>query len=120
MKTYKISIYTVLIVSALVLAGIVQAQALPGYVPTGQPLTISNVEQYIHRIAQFMIAISLIIAVIFIIWAGITYMSAGANSTKAADARKRLVSGLIGAAIVMAIGVILQTLSTVITGQFFN
>ena len=61
------------------------------------------------------------IAAIFIIWAGITYMFAGGDEGKVETAKKRFWSGVIGALIVIGIGVVLATLTALVNQEaFFN
>jgi hypothetical protein len=104
-------------VSAIIALLAVPASA---QIPQGVPITLQDIEGVFHSVAQFMIRIGVVIAVIVIIWAGITYMTAGADSTKVNLARQRLKTGLIGSLIVLGIGVILRSIEGVITGQFFS
>jgi len=87
--------------------------------PPGQPITFSEVDSLIGRVAQFLVVISVLIAIIMIVWSGITYMAAGANATKVAEAQARLKSAIIGAAIVLGVGVIIQTIAGIVTRGFF-
>ena len=92
---------------------------LAAELPPGQPITLDFLDDVISNIVIFLIRISAILAVIFIVWSGITYMYAGDDTKKVEAARARLKSGIIGAAIVFGVGVIIQTIMTVITGEFF-
>ena len=87
--------------------------------PPGQPITFSEGDSLIGRVAQFLVVISVLIAIIMIVWSGITYMAAGANATKVAEAQARLKSAIIGAAIVLGVGVIIQTIAGIVTRGFF-
>ena len=87
--------------------------------PTGQPITLDVLDYIIFRVSTFFISISAVLAVIFIIWAGVTYMYAGDDSTKVTSAQNRLKSGIIGAAIILGVGVIIQTVASVVTLDFF-
>ncbi len=87
---------------------------------TGGEVTLAEIERLIQRIAQFLIISGVIIAVIFIIWGGITYMMAGGDSTKAGEAKTRIINGVIGAAVVLGVGVILSTLASLIARSFFT
>ena len=91
-------------------------------VPGGDGLawTVDRIEDLITRIGNFMITIAVIIAVIFIIWGGIKYMTARGDPKKAEEARTAIINGMIGAAVVLGVGVILRTASAVITGTFFG
>ena len=93
--------------------------ALAATLPPGRPITLDFLDDAISDIAIFLIRISMILAVIFIVWSGITYMYAGDDTKKVEEARARLKSGIIGAAIVLGVGVIIWTIAGVITGQFF-
>ena len=54
-----------------------------------------------------------------IVWSGITYMYAGADATKVTAAQGRFKSAVIGAAIVLGVGVIIQTIAGIVTRDFF-
>ena len=86
----------------------------------GTAVTLSEIEGRIRQVAQFVIIVSVILAVIFIIWGGIAYMTAGGDETKTKAATGRIWNGVIGAAVVLAVGVILQTLAGLITRNFFS
>jgi hypothetical protein len=87
----------------------------------GQPITLADVQGLIETVARFLILISVIIAVIFIVWGGIMYMMAGDDAAKAGAAKSRIVNGIIGALVVLAVGLILQTLASLVNWTvFFN
>ena len=87
----------------------------------GQPITLTDVQGIIETIARFLILISVVIAVIFIVWGGIAYMSAGDDSARSGAAKSRIVNGIIGALVVLAVGLILQTLASLVNWtSFFN
>ncbi len=87
----------------------------------GTPLTLQDVRDIIETVARFLILISVVIAVIFIVWGGIMYMMAGDDTTKATAAKSRIVNGIIGALVVLAVGLILQTLASLVNWTaFFN
>ena len=102
---------------------LVLAQGLP--TPTspyaGAPITLLDVQTLIETIARFLILVSVVIAVIFIVWGGIAYMSAGDDASKSGAAKSRIINGIIGALVVLAVGLILQTLASVVNWTvFFN
>lgn len=108
-----------LAIAALLAPAFVSAAALPNPTPplSGQGVTLSEIEALIQRIAEFLIVFGVIIAVIFIVWGGIMWMY---SSDEAEAAKARIWNGVYGAAIVLGVGVILQTLSRLITRSFFN
>lgn len=92
----------------------------PGTSPfTGTGLTLANIQTMITAVARFLILISVIIAVIFIVWGGIMYMMAGDDTTKSTAAKSRIVNGIIGALVVLAVGLILQTLAAIVNWETF-
>jgi len=93
------------------------ALAPAGLPVTGSPVTLSEIQDRIQTIAQFLIVVSMVIAVIMIVYGGIRWMLAPDDS-KAAKAIIR--NGIIGAAIVLAVGVILQTVAGFVTRSFFS
>ena len=86
------------------------AQLSPATNPLpGSPITLQTSIDVVGEIANFVIVAGVTIAVIFIIWGGIRYMAARGNDTEAANARKMILNGLIGAMVVLGVGVLLST-----------
>lgn len=81
---------------------------------SGGAITLIEIQNRIEQIASFLIIVGVILAVIFIIWGGITYM------VDAEKGKARLLSGIIGAAVVLGVGVILQTLAALVARTFFS
>jgi hypothetical protein len=86
----------------------------PGTPVSGAPVTLSEIQDRIQQVAQFLIVISMVIAVIMIVYGGIRYMTGDAK------AKSIVFQGIIGAAIVLAVGVILQTVAGLVTRSFFS
>jgi len=118
----KIGVMTAIaLMPVLVLAQALSPLPLPTSPYTGEPVTLSKIQDVITSVAKFLILISMIIAVIFIVWGGMMYMMAGDDAAKATAAKSRIVNGIIGALVVLAVGLILQTLATVVNWEiFFN
>ena len=70
-----------------------------------------------QTIKIILAAIGFGIAVIMIIWGGIQYMTAGGDPEKAGKARKMIINGLIGFAIVFAAIFILALVQGLLTGS---
>jgi len=66
------------------------------------------------KIQRFMFFIASGLAIIVIVWAGITYMVAGGGEEKVTKAKKTLLYGLIGAAIVFSSGFIINFLMEIL------
>jgi len=86
----------------------------------GNPVTLGEIENLINLIARVLIVISIVIAVIFITIGAIELMAAHGDATRAKSARDKILYGIYGAAVVFAIGIILQTTSALVTRTFFN
>lgn len=88
--------------------------------PTGTALTLDELEDLIIGIANFLLAISIAVAVIFIVWGGIRFVSAQNDPNKVKAARSTIINGLIGALIILGFGVLLNTLAGVVSRAFFG
>jgi len=113
------AVWSFLFVKSYALAFSVPSGSGGGGLPSGQPITLDVLDYIIFRVSTFFISISAVLALIFIIWSGVTYMYAGDDSTKITAAQGRLKSGIIGAAIILGVGVIIQTIASVVTLDFF-
>ena len=88
--------------------------------PPGTELTLTKIQQLIETVANWLIIVGVAIAVIFIIWGGLKYMYARGDQTKATEAKESIYNGIIGAAIVLGVGVILRTTAALVTRTFFG
>ncbi len=104
-------------VPAIALAEIGQVDA---GIAGGSAWTLDKLTTVITTIGRTAIILGVIIAVIFIIWGGIGYMLAQGDDKKATKAKEQIKNGLLGAAIVLGVGIILQTISGLVSGQFFG
>lgn len=88
--------------------------------PPGDPWKLSDISRLLHLLANWLIAIGVVGAVISFVAAGIMYFTSG-FSTKSADKGKELFrNALIGTLIILAVGVIINTVSYLVTGEFFD
>lgn len=92
----------------------------PDVLTPGAAITLTDLENIIQRISNFMVIVSVLIAVIFIIYGGIRYMTAGGEPKRAEEARKVIFNGIIGAGVVLGVGVILNTVKVILARQFFS
>lgn len=92
----------------------------PDVTTTGVAITLTEIENIITRIANFLIVVSVIIAVIFIIWGGVRYMTSSGDEKKATEAKGVIINGIIGAAVVLGVGVILNTVKGLLARTFFS
>src|SRR3989344_8675093 len=88
------------IVIALVIFFPMVANAVPQALPD-VGLDEGQVIGVIQRVTNFLIGIGAILAIFWVVIAGIRYVFAGGSSEKAGDARTMLFNGLIGLAIIV-------------------
>ena len=115
-KMTKIARWT--ITTALISMPLVSLAAVT--LPAGTGLDLNKIQALIETVANFLIIIGVIIAVIFIIWGGLKYMTARGDAKKADEAKEAIKNGIIGAAVVLGVGVILNTVAGLVTRTFFG
>ena len=86
---------------------------------SGNPITLEEIEALIRRIAQFLIVIGVILAVVFIVLGGIIWLTGG-DTDRVKKGQAYVKNGIYGAVAVLGVGVILQTLAVLVTRQFFG
>lgn len=82
-------------------------------------LTLAEIGSIIAIIGSFLTNIGVLLAFIAVIVSGIMYMKAGADTTKITSAKTWFKNVLIGALIVIGVGVIINTIANVVSRQFF-
>lgn len=87
--------------------------------PPGQGLTTSGLLGTFTKLANFLIAAGVILAIITIVISGIMYFWAGSDA-EAKNAKGWFKNGLIGAIIILGVGVIINTVALVVSGGFFG
>jgi hypothetical protein len=86
----------------------------------GTALTLDKIQAIIETVANWLMVVGVVIAVIYIIWGGITWMAARGDPTKVKKAQDAITHGIIGAVIVLGVGVILRTAAVFVTRTFFG
>lgn len=90
---------------AVTVPGFLYAAGAMAAVQTVPDINIGSADSLLTQFVQimnFIFSAALILAVILIIVGGISYMTAGGDETKLGTAKKRVIWGLVGAAIVIA------------------
>lgn len=119
-KLQKVGYFSMMAMVLLMPVLVFAALPNPEVPVQGGAVTLAEIQDRITQIARFLIVVGVILAVVFIIWGGIAYMFAGGDETKSTAAKDRIKNGIIGAAVVLAVGVILQTVAGLIARSFFN
>lgn len=105
-----------LLLPMIVLAALINPTPILG----GNAIDLDEIQDLVEGIARFLIIISIVIAVIFIVYGGIRWIAAGSNEEAVGKAKSIVWNGIIGALVVLAVGVILQTLAGIVTRTFFG
>ncbi|HEY4520402.1 MAG TPA: hypothetical protein VJJ72_01185 [Candidatus Paceibacterota bacterium] len=87
-------------------------------IPPGRAITLDEVDGLIRLIARFLIVISIVIAIIAFVLSGITYMMGG-TFTDVKKAQAMFKNTLWGTTIILAIGVIINTIAAIVSREFF-
>ena len=90
---------------------------VPQAYTAGQAYTLVEIVKIIGEIRNFVLIVGIIIVLIFLIWGGVTYMTAGGDATKIATAKSRIVAAVIGAAIVIGAFAILATIKGILDAR---
>lgn len=90
---------------------------VPQAYTAGQVYTLHNIVDIIGEIRNFVLIVGIIIVLIFLIWGGISYMTAGGDATKIATAKSRIVAAIIGAAVVIGAFAILATIKGILDAR---
>lgn len=85
----------------------------------GRGLTLAEIGSLIAIVGSFLTSIGVLLAIIAIIISGIMYMKAGDKEANITKAKTWFKNVLIGAFIVLAVGVIINTIANVVSRQFF-
>lgn len=81
--------------------------------PIGGPaVTGTSLKTLINQIVQFLITISVVVAVGFIIWGGLQFVRG-----KPDEGKETLKNGVIGVAIILGVGLILSTVARFVSTQ---
>ena len=120
MGKYKNILVMIVLGAMLAMPLLAMALTAPGAPVPGQAVTLNEVERLINGIARFFIVISVIVAVIFIVYGGIRWIAAKGDPTGTKAAQEAIKNGIYGALIILGVGVILQTLQGVISRTFFG
>ncbi|MEK9157771.1 MAG: hypothetical protein AAB638_01140 [Patescibacteria group bacterium] len=87
--------------------------------PAGNAITLTDIDNMAHLIARFLIVTSMILAVIFIVLSGIMVMAAQADPARYKNGLVRLKHAAIGIGVVLATGVIINTIAGFVDRSFF-
>lgn len=80
----------------------------------------TKIEEWLVDIGNFLLGAGVILAVIVIVYSGIRWMMAGGDPKGAGEAKNILTAGIWGVAIILGVGLIITTVATVVTGDFFG
>jgi len=89
-------------------------------IPSGKAVTLYDIVFWIELLATIFMSLATVFMVVYFVWAGITYMRAGSGEgKKVTEAKSMFWTGVVGALIIMGVGVILNTIGGIVTRRFF-
>lgn len=94
------------------------AQASTFQLPPGSPVTYASVSAGLDKTAKFLYMSGVTLAVITLVVSGIMFFAARGEA-EAKKGKAWFKNGVIGAFIILAVGVIIKTISIVVQGKFF-
>ena len=80
------------------------------------PLRADSLVELLQGFVQVIITVAVPIAAVFIIYAGLLFVTAGGNVTKIESAKKTVYWTIIGVTVLLGAGIIIQVISETITG----
>lgn len=83
------------------------------------PLSLQNILDVATEVRNFLMIIGIVAIVSFIVWSGIIYISAGGDEGRIAAAKQKLLWAIIGAAIILAVFIITETIRVVLNQRTF-
>lgn len=98
MKNKKLAKFLLSFILSLTIVSFAASAVLaqPAAVKPGTDPTVGNIFTQINTIIGWFQGLVLLIGIVMIIWAGLTWMMAGGDAAKLGEARSRLIYGLIG------------------------
>ncbi len=87
--------------------------------PAGNAVTLDDVDGILGIIARFMIVMSMVVAVIFMVLGGIMIMTAQADPGRFKTGTAWVRNVVIGSAVVLGSGVIMNTIVALVDRSFF-
>lgn len=88
--------------------------------PPGRVWDLQHIKEIVDKVATFIVYLAGIVMVVFFILSGVKWLQAGGNSTKQQAAKDMFKAAVIGSLIILGVGVIINTISAVFTGEFFG
>lgn len=81
------------------------------------PLSVNNLSELLDKVVQFVQALILILAPIFIVWAGITFITSGGEPAKIQKGRNILLYTVIGIIVALLAQAILKAVTNIFTSS---
>lgn len=119
--TYKNSFIASVVLLPLLFVAVNTALAQVPSIPTGRAIDLDEILEISGYLADFLMYFGGgALAAIFIIWSGMSYLTAGSDSGKVKAAKDMLKAALIGTLIIFSTGVIIATIRLVGSGNLLN
>jgi hypothetical protein len=90
-----------------------------GVAQTGY-ISLQTVLQFVQSAMNFLVTGGVLIGIGFIVYGGIRYIVSHGDAAKAKTARGIVLNGLIGIGIILGVGILVNTVAAIVSGQFFG
>jgi hypothetical protein len=101
-------------------SGVTGGSGYPSSLPGGKAITLDEILGLFNAIVSVLYYVAGLVVVGVIVFSGMKWALAGNNPAEVTKAQQMLKAGVIGAFIILGIGVILNTISVIITRGFFG
>lgn len=100
----------------------VSAQSIcpPGNFANLCKLKLENSATIVGSIVTILLILAIILAIIFLIWGGIRWISSGGDKGKVEAARNNITAAIVGLIIALSAFFILNAVTYIVTGQTFS
>ena len=95
-------------------------QALAADLPEGIIVDKYKINDWLVEFANFLIGAGLVLGVIMIVYSGIRLMMPGNDAKGPGQARDILKSSILGIAVILGVGLIIKTITSIINDSFFR
>lgn len=106
--------------TTFVLVGVVLPWLALAQLAPGEPITGGQVKTFLNDLGNFLVFVGIAGAIITLIISGIMYFTSGFKAESAKKAKELFKNAVIGILIILASGVIINTIDVIIRREFFQ
>lgn len=120
LRKFTTGLIITLALSFIILPSFVAAVAPQGITVTGTPLTLDKIRELIVQVVNFLLGIGLVIGIGYIAYGAILWITSATDTKAVEGAKSTIKAALIGIAIILGFGIVVNTIDEIIQSQSFN